>query len=216
MDSPQYKAKTHYQQADVVLNYDDERFSSWHGQLAHKIELQALRYALSNYFEPEGTILDLPCGTGRLLDVYRDSNFRVMGADISEEMLAVAQARFKDSSQFSFRMGDAETLPFADDSFDYLVSFRLMCHLPAAVRHAVLAEMLRVTRYVLAINYHFDAKSPLVLFNRIFRRQYLPHALRESDLRAELQGMDVKLCEIRRLSWYERSSAMVILRKQMQ
>lgn len=216
MDKTTYKAKTYYQQTDVVQRYDAERFSSWHGKLVHQAESRALEHAIDRYFTPGGTVIDLPCGTGRLLDVYAQRDFQVTGVDISDEMLTVAGARFKDNPRFSFQKGDAEALPFADGSFGYLSSFRLMAHLPPPVRQRVLAEMIRVTRLVLVINLHFDVISPLMLFNKAFRRHALPvNPVQERAFRNEIRNMSgVELCEIRKLSLYERSSAIVVLRKQ--
>jgi len=213
-DEQQYKAKTHYQQSQVARDYDEERFSSWHGRKAHQMEARVMRYALEGYFEPGGTVLDLPCGTGRLFEEYLRGGFQVTGADVSEEMLSVARARMAVNTNFSFRLCDAENLPFSDNTFDYLVSFRLMCHLPEQNRRKVLAEMSRVTRKVLAVNYHFDVNSPLMLVNKLLsRKSCLPYPLRENDLDEDVRGADLDICEVQKLSWYERSSTLVIMRQ---
>lgn len=213
MDSD-YKAKTTYQQDAVAQNYDHDRFTSWYGRLAHNNELRCLEWAVDAWFKPGGSIVDLPCGTGRLLIAYGD-RFNVTGVDISNAMLDVARSRFAGNPRFRFQIGDAEKLPFPDNSFDYLVSFRLMCHLPREIRIRVLCEMARVTRKALVVNYHFDVRSPLMLFNRLFRKSaaYLPYPLKERDLRAELAGCPVALVATRKLSWYERSSALIVFNK---
>ena len=209
-----YKAKAFYQQKEIAAGYEDKRFRTWRGRLAHHTESQALASMVDRYFEPNGAVLDLPCGTGRLLQVFAERGYRLIGADVSAEMVHVARRRFAGNSLFSFCQADAESLAFADDSFDYLTSFRLMCHLPHDVRRSVLGEMVRVTHRVLVINYHFDVITPLSVFNRVFRNQFSsPYPMLEWDLTSDLEGLDVELCEIRRLSWYERSSALVVLRK---
>lgn len=210
-----YCAKEHYQSQKIARKYDEERFSSWHGRLAHEGEAAALKDVIRRYFKAPGRVLDLPCGTGRLLPALLDGGFRVTGGDISPEMIHVARARFAGRRDVEFKAFDAERLPFSDRSFDYVTSYRLMCHLPPQTRTRVLNEMIRVTRKMLVINYHFEAGSPLYLFNRIFRKQNCPsYPLKESQLRSELaQRKDVDLCEIRKLSWYERSSSLVVLRK---
>lgn len=210
----EYRAKAHYQGAEVAESYDDVRFRTWHGRLSHQIERRALESVLDRHFEAGGKVLDLPCGTGRLLDVYSGRQLQVTGGDISENMLEIARRRFAGDSHFSFEKCDAESLPFPADTFDYLVSFRLMCHLPPAVRAAVLNEMLRVTRSILAVNYHFHVNSPLLLLNRLCRPSVCsPYPLRERAFVHEIERLDVELCEVRKLSWYERSSALVVIRK---
>lgn len=45
-----------------------------------------------------GTVLDVPCGTGRFLPLYADFGLHVTGVDISEEMLAVARNKLTNLS----------------------------------------------------------------------------------------------------------------------
>jgi len=210
-----YQAKNHYQDSGVASSYDRDRFIRWHGKMAHQAETKALMTAVSRYFDGPGKLLDLPCGTGRLLGPLLDRGFEITGGDISEAMLKEARSRFQNRPGITFRIMNAESLPFEDNAFDYLTSYRLMCHLPPAVREKVLSEMIRVTRKVLVINYHFAAASPLYLFNKLFRKINLsPYPLKESGLRHALDARrDADLLEIRKLSWYERSSALVILKK---
>ena len=53
-----------------------------------------------------------------------------------------------------------------------------------------------------------------MLFNRMFRRDSMPaYAIRESGLKKEIMKEGVELCEILKLSWYERSSVVVIMKK---
>lgn len=73
-----------------------------------------------------GTLLEVPVGTGVLtMPVYRT----LPGADItcldySPDMMAKAQRRAQSMglSQVSFRQGDVGALPFADHSFDLVLS----------------------------------------------------------------------------------------------
>jgi ubiquinone/menaquinone biosynthesis C-methylase UbiE len=87
-------------------------------------------------------VLDVACGTGVLA---REAAGRVgpagtvAGLDPSPGMLAVAAAR---APQIDWRLASAEAMPFADGSFDAVVSqFGLMFF---ADRHQGLREMLRV------------------------------------------------------------------------
>src|SRR5262245_52813045 len=45
------------------------------------------------HFPSPGRLLDLGCGTGRLLVPFAHRGFDVVGVDLSEEMLAVAAAK---------------------------------------------------------------------------------------------------------------------------
>ena len=156
MNAKNYEAKDHYQDPQVARQYDDERFQSWHGRMSHQIEKGALERMLDKYCKEPGNVLDLPCGTGRLLDVFIDRGFQVTGGDISAEMLAVARGKFQARPEARFEIANVEVLPFPDLSFDYLTSYRLICHLPPAVRRRALDEMIRVTRKTLILNFHFQ------------------------------------------------------------
>jgi SAM-dependent methyltransferase len=94
------------------------------------------------------TILDLPCGQGRLFPVFQRYGHQIWGGDISMDML----------QQISFSHGqiptirglvqlDAERLPFTDDSFDYVVSARFFhWGLPIEAAKTILREYTRIAR----------------------------------------------------------------------
>lgn len=65
--------------------------------------------------------LDLGCGTGVYSYWLLEQNLRVTGMEISHEMLKMAKAK-KDSSKIEFLQGDIHTLPFADETFDLVIS----------------------------------------------------------------------------------------------
>lgn len=211
----EYKAKRHYRDSKIAEAYDGERFATWYGRLAHRIEAEALARAAALYFKSPGTVLDVPCGTGRLLPVLQGAGLTVSGGDISEEMMAVARKRFASDSKISFYKVDAEKLPFEAQTFDYVTSYRLMCHLPPEARSRVLGEMIRVCRKKLVINYHVAAMTPLYVFNSLFRKHTaIAYPLNRHELRLELaQRKDVRLIEMRSLRWFERSSLLVVLEK---
>ncbi|MEZ9302310.1 malonyl-[acyl-carrier protein] O-methyltransferase BioC [Vibrio breoganii] len=65
-------------------------------------------------------ILDVGCGTGYLTEKLLQRGAEVVALDLSDKMLD--QARLRCGKQVTYYLGDAEALPFADDSFDYVVS----------------------------------------------------------------------------------------------
>jgi len=210
-----YKAKEHYRKTDVAQSYDGARFSTWYGRMAHSIEAGAFARMTTKYFQSPGTVLDIPCGTGRLLPVLLDAGFKVTGGDISEAMMAVAKQRFANSSGIQFQKCDAENTGFEINTFDYVTSFRLMCHLPLDVQDRVLTEMVRVCKKALIINFHVETATPLYLFNRTFRKHMaIAYPIKAGELRRRLYARtDVEVMEIRSLSWFESSSLLVVLKK---
>jgi SAM-dependent methyltransferase len=90
---------------------------------------------------PGSAVLDLGCGAG-LLALLKRKNVRVTGLDISRDCAAVALG----NGYTSALAGALTALPFADNSFDYVVSLDVMGHVEFAEKDAVLAEIKRVLR----------------------------------------------------------------------
>jgi ubiquinone/menaquinone biosynthesis C-methylase UbiE len=74
--------------------------------------------------------LDLGCGTGRNLPLFAGKCRRVAGMDYTPEMLAHAKAAHAANAAISLLLGDARHLPFADESFDLIGSFKALPHVP--------------------------------------------------------------------------------------
>lgn len=93
-----------------------------------------------------GRVLELGCGGGINLDHYDRSRITgLAGVDPSPQLLEAARAKAKERGfDADFRAGFAEQLPFADASFDTVLTTFTLC----SVRdpQAVLREMRRVLR----------------------------------------------------------------------
>jgi len=74
----------------------------------------------------EKKVLDVGCGTGRLIRKLVDKGAIVTGADISPEMLKIAKKKF---DKVEFIEGDIEHLPFEDESFDMVIATFVIVHL---------------------------------------------------------------------------------------
>jgi len=112
---------------------------------------------------PSARILDLGCGTGIVARQLRErlgGAARIAGLDVNAGMLAVARDRAPD---VDWREGNAIALPFADQSFDLVLSQQMIQFVPdraAAAReiHRVLAPGGRV----LASSWRPRAENPLM------------------------------------------------------
>ena len=80
--------------------------------------------------EPFASVLDVGCGTGAVIELLHEKhpNARYTGLDLTPEMIAVA--RSKKLSNCDFVVGDAEDLPFADESFDAVITSNSFHHYP--------------------------------------------------------------------------------------
>ena len=96
--------------------------------------------------QPTWTALDIATGTGNTAFALAPHVANVIGLDLTPEMLAQAEAQraARGLTNVSFREGDVHALPFADASFDLVVS-RLAPHHFSNLKHA-LNEIRRVLR----------------------------------------------------------------------
>ena len=96
-----------YDRLNHLLSFGIDR--SWRRRLVRAVSsFCALRGG-------EVKVLDMACGTGDVSIALKRKGLDVVGADISENMLALAR---KKAPGIDFRYGDASELPFADRSFD--------------------------------------------------------------------------------------------------
>ena len=120
--------------------YDSPR-GRWIGQTEYRLMWDGLGCPAS------GQLLDVGCGTGWFpRRPAAQSGLQVTGIDLDAESLAFARSRDVVST---YRQADALALPFADASFDHVVSMAALCF-TANWRQAV-AEVVRVARQRFAI-----------------------------------------------------------------
>ncbi len=94
--------------------------------------------------KPGMRVLDVGTGTGMVAMAAAQAvgpTGRVIGHDLAPEMIAAAQAKAAASglTQIDFRLGDAEHLPFPDESFDAVMfasSLFFVPDIPGALREA--------------------------------------------------------------------------------
>ncbi len=113
--------------------YENERHHGYHA-LIDDLEFDLLAPYLKGK-----DVLEIGCGTGLILERAADLAKTATGIDISEGMLRYAVDRGLDGV-----LADVTHLPFADESFDVVYSFKVLAHVKDI--DLALKEMLRVTR----------------------------------------------------------------------
>ncbi len=106
-------------------------------------EIQRAKYRIvaRNLPKRARRALDIGCGTGMFLEeLSRHAKF-VVGVDVSPEMLQVANVR---RGKAALLLADADQLPFADGSFDAVVSVTLLQNMPDPA--ATVKEVMRVLK----------------------------------------------------------------------
>lgn len=94
--------------------------------------------------QARGQVLEIAVGTGRNLPFY-PADVEITGIELSPAMLEIARKLAHDlGRRVELLIGDAQALPFPDQSFDTVVSTLSLCSIPDE-RQAV-AEVWRVLR----------------------------------------------------------------------
>ncbi|MGE5252215.1 MAG: class I SAM-dependent methyltransferase [Bacteroidota bacterium] len=98
-------------------------------------------------------VLDVACGTGEsACYIAEQFRARLAGVDASAYMIARAQEKAKNKGlQIEFKEADALHLPFADDTFDAVISECTVCLLD---KERAIHEMIRVTKPGGSIGFH--------------------------------------------------------------
>src|SRR5215216_3196798 len=137
-----------------------------------RIHPEVLRQLLeSGLFGPATRMLDVGCGTGNYAAALTESTkCLVSGIDPSQRMLdsARASARWESLAQ-----GNAESLPFRDDSFDVVMSTDLIHHVKD--RDAYFREAVRVLRtggHVVTVTDSHDTIARRRCLARLRSRRY--------------------------------------------
>lgn len=113
--------------------YEKERHHGYHAML-DALELDVLRPYVGGR-----DVLEVGAGTGLIMNGLLGTANKVVGVDISQGMLGKAADRGLEVVQ-----GSATDLPFKDQQFDLVYSFKVLAHVPAIQQ--ALAEMTRVLR----------------------------------------------------------------------
>ncbi len=160
------------------------------------------------------SVLDVGAGSGELLRVIArrarasGRHARLAGLELNARSAGAMLEESKDFSEIKALRGDALALPFADDSFDYVICSLFTHHFKDPQVVAVLREMNRVARrkvFVIDLHRHplayflYTTIGKIFLHNRLTRedgalsilRSFRPQELEQLASQAHLQ--DIRL-----------------------
>ena len=114
--------------------YESDRFENSYGKFIDSQERKILDELLTNKNE---IVLDLACGTGRLL------NYATHGSDASQNMIKQAVLKYPNKT---ILLNDAEKTSFEDSSIDTIICFHFFMHLNQSKIDKILLECKRILK----------------------------------------------------------------------
>ena len=109
-----------FEEPEIVSNYD-AYYDTDKGKMVDEIEKGIIAEYLFSLKEKE--LLELGCGTGHWTAFFEEKGFDVIGIDISCEMMEKAASK---GLKAKFHVGDAERLPFFDESIENVASITML------------------------------------------------------------------------------------------
>lgn len=185
----------YYKDVEVAERYDRARFSTLSGRVFNRLEKLNIRRAFRDL--PRSlTIVDIPCGTGRLSEVLVDMGFRVIGVDISPAMLEVARRKLAGrEDRFETVVCDARRLPQLGRHFDAALCARVLMHFPLQEQIEFLRGIVSATdrRVVFTQSYSTAYQRLRRQVKRLLGHQKpSAYPIDGSELRALMQGTGLK------------------------
>lgn len=151
---------------EIAATYEEDRKSEhlWHIEQVYMEKVISL-------LPEESSILDIPVGTGRFLDIYQKKNNHVVGVDVSQAMLNEACNKIV-SKHIHLELGDAEALKYPDCRFEYVFCWRLLHLVPHDVLRTVISEIARVSSQKIYLQaYVHDSYFFLLKLKELFLRK---------------------------------------------
>ena len=101
------------------------------------------------------SIIDIPCGSGKLNPILKFTNCSIISADASPQMIKFAKE--DRSEDFEFMLSDIRFIPLKSESVDILISNRFLHRIPAETHEVVLKELFRISRRYVIL--YFGSKT---------------------------------------------------------
>lgn len=137
----------------IAKSFSDSRDVFW----------QELEF-VKDFIKEGDDILDLGCGNARFFKFIKDKNIKYTGVDASKKLLGIAKEKYNDRAKFVH--ANAVNIPLKNNSFDVVVSFSVLHHIPSRkLQQKFLQEAQRVLKN--------EGLLILTTWN-LWQRKYLP------------------------------------------
>lgn len=178
-----------FEDKEIAKRYNKET-KKWIGLVAKSFISVIKKWGVN-----KGKVLDIGTGTGLLaieiVKVY--PNVEVIGLDLSDVVLEVARENVEKSEarlRVSFEKGDAEDIPFEDNTFNLIISSNTLHLIKNPIK--MFNEIQRVLKPDGKFIISDFRRSLLGIVSKHFRASYSPKEVKELLTKSKLQNWKVK------------------------
>lgn len=159
------KTKNFTETADIETASDDyaRRFAGKAGEWFLQVQEAATLQMLAPY--PNATVLDVGGGHGQTAEALVQHGYRLTvhgSAPVCRQRIH----HLVDAGLCDFKVGDILALPFPDDAFDVVLSYRLLSHVEKW--RLFLGELARIARHAVVLDYP-EVRSANYIAPQLFR-----------------------------------------------
>jgi SAM-dependent methyltransferase len=186
-----------YQRDQEAVIYNAKYRDRW----AKRISTSREFGLLDRLFKSQGrckTLLDLPCGGGRLSPSMSRYADLLIEADVALGQLRYGRAHGKVSTSQAWMVASGFHIPLQNASVDGTICVRLNHHLPnEAERELLVRELLRVSKRFCIMSFfdHYSLKNTLRRLTRPFNRKPPKSTMKVGELRRLAEECGAKLVE---------------------
>jgi len=125
-------------------------------QIKYQAENNVVAKAFKKHIEIGASVLDAPCGAGRLTRDLALKGYQLTAADLGAVMVSTTcKLLASEGLDIASDVADVENMPYKNNQFDAVVCFRLFHHYPDSESRASLVnELCRVSNDHVLISYN--------------------------------------------------------------
>jgi ubiquinone/menaquinone biosynthesis C-methylase UbiE len=144
---------------DSVDAYEVRRYSGRSQNFLDRLERDCLQQMIRDQkSSPGDTILDMPCGFGRIAPMLVELGLKPLWGDISMAMARRVSMRSEATAAVGQFVGDAEHIPLASNSVEGATCIRLLQHFrQGETRARIMRELGRVVRSWMIVSFYDQA-----------------------------------------------------------
>ena len=190
--------KNHIFEKEEVEKYERKRYRGLDQKIIDWREKYIIQKILKNISEENFSILDIPCGYGRFINILENKGNKIFASDLSFSM--VERAREKNYKNFYFISNLKNGIPLKSNTVECVFCFRFFHHLHNKEdRIKVLKELGRVSKKWIIISCYIENKIHSIqrkIRKKLMKKKTEIKIISLEDLKLEVNYTKLKIIKI--------------------